>query len=516
MAPEGGEGTVGDLFSPAGRDLILCLRRILRHRAAAHSRSLLRVIVRTEDPRRGARYLGRWLGRLPPDAVVSVLAALLERAEQREPGSELAVEAILCAELRESWDEGLSRKVQSLARSEGHFDLAAMLLELPVLDERFRPAGTKLPKDLQKVPLGVRKAMARRQDIHLMERLLADPDRSVIANLLDNPRLTLQEVIRLAAGPDVREDVLEAIAVHPRWIPRYRVKVTLACNPLTPTRVSVGLLRLLMAPELRALSRDGRVSAIVSRRAGEILRERAKRGAEPLIVLHIPGSSRRVPEELMGLLAISLRELREELRRWTDAFADELFSLDHPLAARVVFPWNHHIVDPSGITSPRLLRSSVLPEERLRLIGAYCRPGRRLLDSLVSRALEAHGRCLLVVCRSFPSSPVPVGADRRPGRPDVCVGTDLSRTPPPMAAFALGWFRENGYAVLENSPCRGTFTAGLGPESPAGLRTITVGLNRKCYMDEETGLRHEGFEKAREMARGFLAELAARFEAGEF
>jgi hypothetical protein len=226
------------------------------------------------DPRQAAAYLGDWLRPLPSEAVVSVIDALLEGVGRREPGSDLAVQALLCPELSSSWGPGKARQVQKLAGREGKFDLAAILLDLPAADFRFdSPAGT-LDRDLEKVPLGRRKSLARRNDIFLLERLLSDSDGSVIANLLDNPRLTLREVVGLASRRSASEEVLETIALHPRWTSRYQVKVTLAHNPSTPVRITIGLLRLLMSQDLREISRDGRLSRVVRRRAEHVLKRK--------------------------------------------------------------------------------------------------------------------------------------------------------------------------------------------------------------------------------------------------
>jgi hypothetical protein len=252
--------------------LIRFLRLLLRRRAAVRAGSLLRTLAHIRDPRQAAVYLGDWLRPLPPEAVVSSLDALLEGVERRDPGSDLAVQALLCPELKSSWEAGKARQVQELARKEGKFDLAAILLDLPVADSRFDSPPGKMDRDLEKIPLGRRKSLARRNDIFLMERLLSDSDRSVIRNLLENPRLTLREVVGLASQQKASGEVLETIALHPRWTSRYQVKVTLAHNPSTPVRITLGFLRLLMSPDLKALARDGRLSGVVRRRAEQILR----------------------------------------------------------------------------------------------------------------------------------------------------------------------------------------------------------------------------------------------------
>ena len=137
--------------------------------------------------------------------------------------------------LRVVWDERLALQVLAHARRDGRYDLAGMFLDLPPMDERLEPPPPPLPRAMAKVPLGVRRSLARRNDIGLIERLLGDPDPAVVENLLNNPRITELEVVRMAARSPVREEVLAAIARHPRWGIRHRVRVTLAHNPGTPT-----------------------------------------------------------------------------------------------------------------------------------------------------------------------------------------------------------------------------------------------------------------------------------------
>jgi hypothetical protein len=232
-----------------------------------------------QDPHKAARYLGDTVAPLPPEALAAVLQDLLEAVERREPGAQLAVQAMFCRELRSSWREGLSRQVQELARREERFDLAGMLLELPDMDSRFVPTSGNVPKALRDIPLGVRKAWARKEDEFLIDRLIADTDPAVVANLLDNPRLLPRDVIRIASDRNAGEEVLELIATHQRWASHYPVKVALAHNPATPVRITLGILRLLMMPDLKELLEVGRVSGVVARRARELLREREGREA---------------------------------------------------------------------------------------------------------------------------------------------------------------------------------------------------------------------------------------------
>jgi len=245
---------------------------------AAAARELCRRLAPIGEREQRCRALGRLLGDRDPAEIAAVLAAVIEAADRRHPGADLLVEAMVSPGLRTAWDERLAGRVMAHAREAGRYDLAGMFLELPALDPRLREPSPRLPKALEKVPLGVRRAMARRQDIDLLDRLLADPDEAVVANLLGNPRITEHEVVRMAARSPVREEVLVAIARHPRWGASGRIRLTLALNPATPTPITLALLHLLLEQDLRAVVAETRLSSAVTGRATALLRDRSRSG----------------------------------------------------------------------------------------------------------------------------------------------------------------------------------------------------------------------------------------------
>jgi len=101
------------------------------------------------------------------------------------------------------------------------------------------------------LPLGTRRAAARGSDRYKLDRLLHDRDHRVIGILLDNPRITERDAVRIAAMRPTRPEVLETVARHTRWSSRYRVRKALACNPWTPAPIARRLLPTLMRQDLR-------------------------------------------------------------------------------------------------------------------------------------------------------------------------------------------------------------------------------------------------------------------------
>ena len=241
----------------------------------ALARALCRSLAAIADQEMRARALGRRLADHEPALIAAILAVVIEESDRREPGADLLVKAMISPGLRVAWDERLASRVMAHAREAGRYDLAAMFLEMPPLDARLAVPAPRLARGMSKVPLGVRRAMARRGDMGLLEHLLADPDPQVVEHLLNNPRLTQQEVVTMAARSPVREEVLAAIAGHPRWGGQHRVRLTLALNPATPTGLALGLLHLLLEQDLRAIAGDPRLSRVVAGRAAALLGERA-------------------------------------------------------------------------------------------------------------------------------------------------------------------------------------------------------------------------------------------------
>jgi hypothetical protein len=76
----------------------------------------------------------------------------------------------------------------------------------------------------------------------------------VIRRLLDNPRLTEDDVVRLAARRPGVPDVLAEIARAPAWLHRARVRLALMLNPDTPPDVAAPLAGLLVRQELHLVA----------------------------------------------------------------------------------------------------------------------------------------------------------------------------------------------------------------------------------------------------------------------
>jgi hypothetical protein len=90
--------------------------------------------------------------------------------------------------------------------------------------------------------------------------LAQDNDPMVLYTLLKNPRLTPDEVIRIAKSPFLTFQTAEAIMKTTQWLSNLEVRVALVHNPKTPPAFAMRLLHTLPESEVRTISRGAATS----------------------------------------------------------------------------------------------------------------------------------------------------------------------------------------------------------------------------------------------------------------
>ncbi len=87
--------------------------------------------------------------------------------------------------------------------------------------------------------------------------LLQDNDPRVLLSLLRNPRLTVDEVARLAKSSFLNFQIAEVITKASQWMSSLDVRVGLIHNPKTPPAFAMRILPTLPDSEVRAVARGG-------------------------------------------------------------------------------------------------------------------------------------------------------------------------------------------------------------------------------------------------------------------
>jgi hypothetical protein len=223
-----------------------------------------------------ARVAARVLAGVDPEAAAALLAGLARSGGAAERAAWAAVALALSGTAPEpayAWRADL----YALAMERGMAEVAGLLVHPPPRGGRAPPTG-QADARLSHLTLGYKKSAARAmRDPDLLARLAAEGEPVVVRELLRNPKLTEDFVVRIAARRPVRPETLRCVFEERRWRTRPAVALAIARNPYVETALALKLLPALGAAELEDVARDGTVHPLVRALADRVAAERTRR-----------------------------------------------------------------------------------------------------------------------------------------------------------------------------------------------------------------------------------------------
>ncbi|MEC4686277.1 MAG: hypothetical protein VST71_11155 [Nitrospirota bacterium] len=109
---------------------------------------------------------------------------------------------------------------------------------------------------IQRLSVGQRIQLALRGGKDIRSVLIRDPNREVVIKVLENPKITENEVEMIARNPSSPDDALRYIFKKKDWIRKYNVVISLASNPKTPIGISMPLITRLRMHDLIILEKN--------------------------------------------------------------------------------------------------------------------------------------------------------------------------------------------------------------------------------------------------------------------
>jgi hypothetical protein len=140
--------------------------------------------------------------------------------------------------------------------------------------DRREPPGRNLLAQLREMTLGERLKLALKGNRDARTLLLRDANRMVQRFVLQNPRISDEEIIALAKNRNIDAELLDGICRRKEWISNYQVRLALTTNPKTPLTMAVRFVPTLLPRDLRALAKSKNVPAAVNGLAKRIVIDR--------------------------------------------------------------------------------------------------------------------------------------------------------------------------------------------------------------------------------------------------
>ena len=168
--------------------------------------------------------------------------------------------------------EKLEKLAEEIEQGRDHIPVPADLVEDPV---EIRPATKNLAAEIQAMAVGERLKLALKGNRDARTLLIRDANRIIQRFVLQNPRITEDEIVALAKNRSVDRELLAIICKKKEWLTNYQVRLALVTNPKTPMAVAVRLVPLLLPRDLRQIAKSKNVPIAVNGVAKRLVIERS-------------------------------------------------------------------------------------------------------------------------------------------------------------------------------------------------------------------------------------------------
>jgi hypothetical protein len=138
-------------------------------------------------------------------------------------------------------------------------------------------SARNLVKLIQTMSVGERLKLALKGGKEARAILIRDANKIVQRFVLQNPRLSEDEVLAICRNRNIDSEVLRGVADNRDWTRNYQIRLALAQNPKTPLTAALHQVNGLFERDLRTLAKSKNVSSSVASKARRMLYEREKR-----------------------------------------------------------------------------------------------------------------------------------------------------------------------------------------------------------------------------------------------
>jgi hypothetical protein len=226
------------------------------------------------EKERGAQQIANELRAQGKDAAAEFIEQA-EFADNLEESGLSLEDAILLAEHIEVPDSEIDDSWLALEYIEELYEeseeqraalVSKILSELSLEDE---VSGERLSMINRVMRMGIkdRVKLAMKGDREARNILIRDSNRMVSQAVISNPRITENEIEKIASMRSVPEDILRQIGNNRNWARNYSIVHNLARNPRTPIANVLTILTRLQLRDLAALAKNRNVSDAVRRQA---------------------------------------------------------------------------------------------------------------------------------------------------------------------------------------------------------------------------------------------------------
>lgn len=228
------------------------------------------------------------------------------------------------------------------------------------------------------------------------------------------------------------------------------------------------------------------------------------------MVLHIPHSSKEIPDYLRKDILLSDNELQEELITLTDLYTDIIFTGYETVKAE----FSRFVCDVERFEDDSQEEMSKLgmgavyiktptgkqlrhfdESKRNHIIETYYRPHHNKLEQAVKNSLEQYNECFIIDCYSFNENTNYVDMSTAP---EICIGSDKFHTPENIVQQSIEIFKSYGFTVEINNPFSGSLVPLSYYNKDSKVKSMMIEINKSVYIKSGEEINESGMNKLKD------------------
>lgn len=167
-------------------------------------------------------------------------------------------------------DNELLSLAEEIEHGEDHIDVPEEFLEEPEQPRK------SLMAEIAGLSVGQRIKLAFKGNREARNLLIRDPNRIIRRCVLQNPRITEDEIVMICKNRSIDLELLDLISKKRDWMQNYPIRLAMVMNPKTPLTVGLRLVRTLHEKDVRNLAKSRDVPSTISSAAKRKLFEEKK------------------------------------------------------------------------------------------------------------------------------------------------------------------------------------------------------------------------------------------------
>ena len=124
--------------------------------------------------------------------------------------------------------------------------------------------------------VGEKIKLALTGDKSIRKMFITHSNKMISTAVIKNPRLTVEEVVKVANAKTTPDEILRLIAAKKEWLKNYNVRIAMIMNAKTPLQVALRMLDTLNIKDLEKVAKSRYISNVVSSAADRLLKKKKR------------------------------------------------------------------------------------------------------------------------------------------------------------------------------------------------------------------------------------------------